>query len=218
VTGKLKKSDYISLCAGFLALVVGLYAIFGLAPDREVKSLGIFLFKILPFALASVCIAFLNADFLKKFKLHFPILLIGFLGYFAFFIPKIFFALDDFVTVYYLTLLEVPYIILLISLAVRLGGGSTETCLRLSFAMLFLMLSGIEDLAFLTVNHHTDPQWATIPDVWTWASHIKVIIGHYPTKYEAYVFIAVNVLLAVLIAFVPINKLKEKSAKNYEEI
>jgi hypothetical protein len=69
--------------------------------------------------------------------------------------------------------------------------------------MLLLMLSGLEDLAFLVVNPHTDPRWTSIPEVWTWASHMKVFIGHAPTKYEAYGFIAVHTALALLVLFLP---------------
>jgi hypothetical protein len=199
----MKKDDKIAIITGILAVIIGLYCIIYLPQDRVVRNLGIFLLKILPFALGAICISYLNTKFIYKFKLVFPSLFIGFLVIFCVFVPKIFFYLDDYYTVYYLTLIEIPFLILLLTYTFRLGGGSTSNCLRLAFSLLLIMQSGIEDLAFLKINPHTDPQWATIPDVWTWASHIAVIIGHYPTKYEAYAFIGISLALAIFIAFFP---------------
>ena len=44
---------------------------------------------------------------------------------------------------------------------------------------------------------------AYIPKVWFWADHMKIFLGHYPSKNEAFVFIAVHVVLALLILFLP---------------
>lgn len=209
----MKKSDKISFLAGGIALIIGLYAIFFMPHERQVQNLGIFLFKLTPFVLAAIAIAFFDIQYLYRFRLVFPAFFIGFLIIFAVFVPKIFFHLEEFEQVYYLILMLVPFIILFITLSYRLGGGSTENCLRLAFSLLVIMLSGIEDLAFLTINPHTDPAWSTIPEVWTWASHIKVRIGHYPTKYEAYAFIAFHFALAFFIAYFPF-KVKGKGLKD----
>lgn len=212
----MKKKDKIMIIAGILAILTGVYAIFFLPQEREVTNLWIFLFKLLPFIFASVTIAFFEKDYLIRTKLLFPTFLIAFLIYFAVFIPKIFFYLDDFQLVYYYTLMEVPYIILFLVFAFRMGGGTTVSTIKLALFLLLIMLSGIEDLAFLTVNNHTDPQWKTIPDIWTWASHIKVRIGHFPTKYEAYGFIVIHFILAFIVAYVPFDKVIKKIRKNYE--
>jgi hypothetical protein len=84
-----------------------------------------------------------------------------------------------------------------------LGGGRRSVTLRLCAAMMALQLSGLEDLAFLTVNPQTDPKWTPIPKVWFWADHMKIFLGHYPSKNEAFAFIAVHVVLALLILFLP---------------
>jgi len=209
----MKRDDKITLIAGGIALLIGLYAIFFMPHDRQVQSLGIFLFKLLPFLLAAIAIAFFDINYLYRFKLVFPAFFIGFLIIFTVFVPKIFFHLENYEQVYYLILMLVPFIILFTTLAYRLGGGATGNCLRLALSLLVIMLSGIEDLAFLTINNHTDPAWSTIPEVWTWASHIKVRIGHYPTKYEAYAFIAFHFVLAFFIAYFPF-KLKGKQVKD----
>jgi hypothetical protein len=193
-----------SLFFGVLALFLGGFIIIVLPHDREVKSLGIFLFKLLPFIFAALSIALLDVDLVKRVKLIFPFLVMCFLVMFCIFIPRIFFYLEDFPKVYYLFLMLMPFIILTITLAYRLGGGTTGDTLRLAFILLCFMLSGIEDLAVLKVNHPTDP----IPEVWEWASHIKVWIGHYPTKYEAYAFIAFHIGLAIFIGLYPFKSFR----------
>lgn len=55
-----------SIGFGIAALAFGLFAIFALPPDREVKSLAIFLFKLLPFALAAIAIALFDPAVLGR--------------------------------------------------------------------------------------------------------------------------------------------------------
>jgi hypothetical protein len=194
----------------FLAVIAAAIVWFGLPHDREVKSLWIFLFKLVPFILAAEAVAALDVEWARRIRL--PLILIPptFLLYFLYFVPKIFFYgganSDDpasFGSLYYNVLTLTPMIILALVLAYRLGGGTAATVRRLSYGMLLLMLSGLEDLAFLVVNQHTDPAFTPIPEVWEWASHITVFIGHPPTKIEAYVFIAVHVVLALLVLASP---------------
>ncbi|GHB47822.1 hypothetical protein GCM10007094_41410 [Pseudovibrio japonicus] len=105
--------------------------------------------------------------------------------------------------VYYLTLIIVPFIILSLSLAYRIGGGSSGNTLRLSFALLLIMLSGIEDLAFFIVNTHEIGAFNPVPEVWHWVSHIEVRLGHPPSKYEVYAFIIGHFALAAFVLFYP---------------
>jgi hypothetical protein len=188
-----------------LALAAGCAAVvwFVLPHDREVKSLGIFLFKLLPFIFATEAIARLDLELARRLHLVRILIPVVFCVFFLYFVPKIFFYLDDFPTVYYHILVLTPIIIMSLTLAYRLGGGTPGNVRRIAYAMLLIMLSGLEDLAFLTVNHHTDPRWATIPDVWTWASHMTVFLGHPPTKNEAFAFIAVHVVLVLFLLAAP---------------
>ena len=48
-----------------------------------------------------------------------------------------------------------------------------------------------------------DPRFWPIPEVWTWASHMTVFLGHPPTKAEAFGFIGVHLVLAGLVLFLP---------------
>ncbi|MFC9161395.1 hypothetical protein ACFTZ8_11255 [Streptomyces fungicidicus] len=175
---------------------------FAMPHDREVKSLGILLFKLVPFVLATEAIAQLDPVWAQRIRLHL-VVPVCFLVYFCYFVPKIFFVAENHPELYYYILTLTPFVILSLVLAFRIGGGAAHLVRRLSYAMILLMLSGLEDLAFLTVNDHTDPAWQTIPEVWTWASHITVFLGHPASKYEAYAFIAVHVLLALFLLFAP---------------
>jgi hypothetical protein len=200
---------YISLIFGALALALTYYVLCHMPHDRVVKSLGVFLLKLAPFVAASLSIATLDVSFLRKERLGMMVVYALFLIIFCVFVPKIFFYHETFERLYYTILMMVPLIILALTFSFRLGGGSPLDTLRMSFGLLFLMISGIEDLAFLTINKHTDPRWATIPEIWDWASHIKVRLGHYPSKYEAYIFICVHVGIALFILFYPFKLLKK---------
>ncbi|MFF9073866.1 hypothetical protein ACF1A9_16415 [Streptomyces sp. NPDC014872] len=170
--------------------------------DREVKSLGILLFKLVPFILATEAVAQLDPAWARRIHLHLAIPLC-FLVYFIYFVPKIFFVAEDHPELYYYILTLTPFVVLSLVFSFRIGGGASHLVRRLSYAMILLMLSGVEDYAYLTVNDHTDPQWQTIPEVWNWASHMTVFIGHAPSKYEAYAFIITHLVLVVFVLFAP---------------
>jgi hypothetical protein len=203
--GPLRRSAA-SLAFAVLALGMASVVWFALPHDRQVDSAGLLLFKLTPFAAATAAIALADPQLLRRWKLHLVAIPGGFLVFFCFFVPRLFFysgSDGDFERLYYTMLTAVPFMILMLTLAYRLGGGSGGTSARLAVAMLLLMLSGLEDLAFLVVNPHTDPRWTPIPEVWTWASHMEVFLGHPPTNEEAYAFIAVHVVLALLVLFLP---------------
>ncbi|WP_310620633.1 hypothetical protein [Flexibacterium corallicola] len=192
-----------SFLFGGAALAVGLYALLVLPAEREVRNLGIFIFKLLPFFCASFAIALFPVELFSRYKLTVPLTFLCFAAFFFVFVPKMFFdvAFNEAGNLYYMTLVFTPFLILAFSAVFRLGGGSGQNTLRIALGMLCLMLSGLEDLAFLTINpHETGSKYSPIPEVWTWASHIKVRIGHYPSKYEAYAFISVHIALALVIA------------------
>ncbi|MCZ4279521.1 hypothetical protein O4H49_01950 [Kiloniella laminariae] len=200
----MSRSTKWSIFFGLCALILGGYAILFLPSEREVKSLGIFLFKLTPFSLAALAIALFDPDLFRRFRLTVPLSYLCFAVFFFFYVPKMFFdvAFREAENLYYMTLLIVPCLILAFALIHRMGGGSTGMVLRIAFGMLVLMLSGIEDLAFLTINpHEVGSKYNPIPEVWGWASHMKVRLGHFPSKYEAFAFIGVHVVLALVIAF-----------------
>lgn len=191
-----------------LAAAVVLAAViwFVLPHEQQASSAAVLLFKLTPFAFAVAAIALADVALLRRLRMDLIAIPAAFLLFFLYFVPRIFFysgSDGDFENLYYHMLTAVPIVILSLILSYRLGGGAASTTARLGFSMLLLMLSGLEDLAYLLVNPHTDPRWTPIPEVWTWASHMEVFIGHAPTKYEAYAFIAVHVLLALAVLFTP---------------
>lgn len=203
-----------TIALGAAAVIVTAIIFAFLPPQREASSLARFLFQLVPFVLAAEGIARLTLTEAHRLKLALVATPLTFLGIFCWFVPRMFFNVDDFPKFYVIVLQMVPFIILAMTLAFRLGGGPSALCRRLAAAMLLLMLSGLEDLAFLKVNHQTDPAWNHIPARWNWASHMKVFLGHYPTKYEAFAFVGVHVILAGLVLFLPARyflKLRSRS-------
>lgn len=201
------RDNVVTLIAGAVALALAAVVWFGLPHDREVSSAWLLLFKLTPFVAASIAVAWLDRTWARRLNLHLFALPACFLIFFCYFVPKLFFFAGDgdtFGPMYYHMLTLVPFIILTMVLSYRLGGGSRGGVLRIAFALLLLQLSGLEDLAYITVNDHpADSKYASIPEVWDWASHMTVFIGHPPTKNQAFAFIAVHVVLALLVLFVP---------------
>jgi hypothetical protein len=176
---------------------------FGLPHSREIQNLGELLLKLVPFVLAVEAIAHMRLSDRVRRALALAAVPVCFLVYFTNFVPRIFFENGQGRSVYFLLLTVTPFIILSLVLAYRLGGGSGGMARRLGYAMILLQLSGLEDLAYLTVNPHTDPEWTSIPAVWEWADHMTVFVGRPLTKNEAFVFIAIHVVLALLILTLP---------------
>ncbi|MFF9793153.1 hypothetical protein [Streptomyces bacillaris] len=185
-----------------LALAFASVVWFVMPHDREVKSLGIMLFKLVPFILATEALAQLDPEWAQKLRLHLFAPLC-FMLYFLYFVPKIFFHAENHPELYYYVLTLTPFLILTFLFCFRIGGGAAHLVRRLGYAMLLIMLSGLEDLAYLTINEHTDPQWQTIPEVWTWASHMTVRLGHPASKYEAFALIITHVVLALFVLLAP---------------
>jgi hypothetical protein len=198
------RANRVTLVAGAVAFALAAAVAFGMKPSRDLTSLWVLLVKLTPFVAASVAIAWLNLDWSRRLRLHLVLPPVCFLVFFTYFVPKIFYYhnVENFDLLYYTVLVLVPFVILSLVLSARLGGASTGTVLRLAGAMILLQLSGIEDLAYVTVAT-TAGLMPGIPRVWAWADHITVFIGHPPTRNEAFAFIGVHIVLAVLVLTVP---------------
>ncbi|MFN2468237.1 MAG: hypothetical protein ABR521_08950 [Gaiellaceae bacterium] len=189
-----------------LAAVVSAALVWLLFPhQQQLGSVWALFARLVPFLLATEAIARIDVELVERLHLRLVTLAATFLVFLCYFAPRIFFLSSSgtFPQLYYLVITMLPYTVLALVLCYRLGGGLAGTCRRLSYGLLLLMLSGLEDLAFLTINPHTDARFATIPDRWTWASHINVFFGRPVTKYEAFAFIAAHVVLALLVLFLP---------------
>jgi hypothetical protein len=198
------RANAVTLAATAAALVLAGIVWQTMTHTQEISSVWTLLFKLTPFVAASVGIAWLDLGWARRLRLNLIGVPASFLVVFCVFVPRSFFyARQPGDEHYYTVLTMVPFIILALSFAYRLGGGSRGTTLRLAFAMLLLQLSGLEDLAYLTLNPHRPPNFTSIPEVWTWAAHITVFLGHPATKTQAYIFITVHVVLALLVLFLP---------------
>jgi len=187
-----------------VAAVAGAVVVWLALPrEREVGSVWELLAKLVPFVLATEAIARLDGDLARRRWLARLALPAAFLVFFCWFVPKIFYYNEQFDRLYYYVLTLTPFVVLSLALAYRLGGGTSGEVRRVAYASLLLMLSGLEDLAFLILSPHTDPRFWPIPEVWTWASHMTVFLGHPPTKAEAFAFITVHVALAGLVLLLP---------------
>lgn len=198
------RENAVALVSFGIAAALALYILLVLPPDREVKSLGIFLFKLLPFIFASLAIATVQRAWLIRWQMHYLLVAAAFLGFFCYLVPKIIFHRQEFAELYYVLLVTTPYVILALVLSFRMGGGASGPTFRLAIALLLLMVSGLEDLAFFTVNY--DPSWYPLPEVWDWVTHIAVRIGHPPTRNEIVVFAIVHVLLALFVLYFPFER------------
>ncbi len=198
------RANATTLALVLLALVLAGIIWSAVPHQHKITSVWLFLFQLTPFMAAAGAIAWLDVGWARRLNMHLYLVPAAFLAMFCFFVPRIFFyAGRDSDQLYYHMLTLVPLIILSLCLSYRLGGGTRNGTLRLGGALLLLQLSGLEDLAYIKVNPQTSPAFQHVPDVWTWAYHMSVFIGHAPTKYQAYTFIAIHVILALLVLFLP---------------
>ncbi|NRQ38767.1 hypothetical protein HII36_44135 [Nonomuraea sp. NN258] len=200
------RSNRVALLLTALAVALAAVVRFVLPYEREISSVWMLLVKLTPQLAACAAVAWLDVDWARRLRLHLialPAIFLAFLGYF---VPQTFMTALDMVDgtaafedLYLHVVVFVPFIIVALALAYRLGGGSREGVLRVGAAMTILQMSGLEDLVAVLLNSRLDG----IPEVWDWAHHITVRLGHVASRNEAYAFIAAHLLLAVLTLALP---------------
>lgn len=169
---------------------------------NDVENLGSFLFALVPFVLAVEAVALFPRSWSRIWWLPALAATLCFVVVMGVFAPRMFASHvnADFDAFYALMRMLVPFVILSLALALRLGGGSGGVVRRASYASLLVMLSGLEDLMFQVWEGNP------IPDKWEWAEHITVRLGHVASSTEAFIFIGAHLVLALLILFVPTPK------------
>jgi hypothetical protein len=194
------------------ALITGALVWLFAPHGQQLGSVWVLLAKLVPFFLAVEAIVRVDVDLVRRLNLTLVVMALSFGVFLCYFAPRIFFlsSFGTFAQVYFLVITMLPFAVLAFVLCFRLGGAAASQCRRLAYGLLLLMLSGLEDLAFLTINHQVDPRFKSIPEHWTWASHINVFFGRPVTKYEAYGFITVHVVAAVLVLLVPARWLRPR--------
>lgn len=184
------------------------FAVHELVPN-DVENLGSFLFALIPFVLAAEAVAAFPRSWARLRLVPAFLATLTFVVMMGGFAPLMFgrFVEEDFDGFYALMRMVMPFFILAVALALRLGGGTGGQVRRTTYASLLVMLSGLEDLMFQI--------WAgnPIPDRWDWAEHITVRLGHVASQNEAFVFIGVHLLLALLILLVPLPRRRSRTSK-----
>ncbi|NUW39722.1 hypothetical protein [Nonomuraea rhodomycinica] len=195
-----------ALLMGAVALALAGLVRFVIPYERDITSVWMLLVKLTPQLAACLAVAWLDVAWARWLRLHLVALPAIFLGFLCYFVPKTFMtALDmvdgtaEFEDLYLHVVVFVPFLIIGLVLAYRAGGGSREGVLRLGAAMTILQMSGLEDLMAVLMNRRLNG----IPEVWDWAHHMTVRLGHPATRGEAYAFIVVHVVLAVLALALP---------------
>ncbi|MEV4546892.1 hypothetical protein ACI2LC_40165 [Nonomuraea wenchangensis] len=200
------RANRVTLVMGVVAVALAGLVRFVLPYEQDITTLWGFLVKLTPQLAAIVAVAWLDVETARRLRLHLVVLPALFLGFLLYFVPATFIRAMDiedgsgtFEDLYLHVVVFVPFLIVALLVAYRLGGGSREGVLRTGAAMSILHVSGLEDLVAVSMNRRLDG----IPEVWAWADHITVRIGHPATKVEAYAFIAAHVVAALLVLFLP---------------
>lgn len=205
-TSSFWRDNRVTLTAGAAAVALAALVRFVIPYEREITSLWMLLVKLTPQIAAVVAVAWLDVAWARRFRLHLVALPAIFLAFLCYFVPMTFMTALDMVDgtavfedLYLHVVVFVPFMIVALVLSYRLGGGSREGALRIGAASTILQMSGLEDLMAVLMNSRLDG----IPEVWDWAHHMTVRLGHPASRGEAYAFIAVHVVLAIAVLVLP---------------
>lgn len=176
-------------------------AVHELVPN-DVENLGSFLFALLPFVLAAEAVARFPMAWRAVWWVPATLVTGTFTVVMAGFAPLMFGSVvdNDFDRFYGQMRILVVFLILALVLGLRLGGATAAQVRRGAYACLLVMLSGLEDLMFQVWRGQD------IPDKWEWAEHITVRLGHVASQNEAFVFIGVHLVLALVVLLVPFRR------------
>jgi len=202
-TGLLRRSAWLLpavVAAGLSVLIMVV-----LPPDRTIDNVFEWAFRISPVCFAVVAIALFPPKSGRNLVLL-ALLIVGYMGVMdTFIITRILEFADAadqdaaFPRLYQMTIFLDAFVVLTAIFGYRLGGAKTEKILRLGFAGILVLVSGLNDLTFYFSYPWPDGR----PDRLTWASHIAIFVGGTPTPTAAIIFCAVHLLLAAAIIVVP---------------
>jgi len=192
------------------ALVITALVMVVLPPDETLDDPAEFAFKLSPFVLAVAAVALLPR--LRKAP---ALLLLAVFVYMAYLDTELVLRIqqygrvaptDDgaFRPIYQFELFVTTFIVLFGLLAFRLGGARTVTVLKTGLAAVLVVISGLNDVTFWMLNN----VWSTgqRPDTLPWASHMIVFVGRPPSIPVAVTFISVHLVLAAVVASLPLGR------------
>ncbi len=189
---------------------------------REVVSLGVFLPKLLALILMAFAVAFFPNGWKYRY-LVVVLMIFGFLvpyenalswGWFGTYPDQLFnelftpfgqdrhFFINELWTAFYVMLL--PSIILGVSLAFRIGGGSTEHTLKVSLSGLLVYFSCLNIFVFQTIFHL---RWGfEYSKEASWVYHVSFFIGRNPMMSELVYWFCAFIVLVILLNLAPLGK------------
>lgn len=199
--------------------VVTLFIMFVLPPSRTIDNLLTFAFKTLPLVTAVIAIAL----FPKVHSWRHWLLLLGVIFYMGYVDSAFILQIDQlaeataiseaaadaqFPAFYTFNLFVNSFTMLLALFAYRLGGGPSVRVLKLGFAAILVMLSGLNDLTMWVMYPWPGGER---PFIFHWASHVEVFIGQPPNLYHMIAFLAVHLILATIILLLPLQRWLQRS-------
>lgn len=188
-----------SVVLAVLTLVSAVVVLVAFPQEQSIANAGVFIGHLVPFVLGAETIASLRPEWFGRWRLREVAQVGSFVLVFCYFVPRMFdrSLSGDSDGFYYLMLTLVPLLILSFVLHARLSGARPAIVRRAAYGNILIMLSGIEDALFWVWRGDA------IPRRWDWADHITVLIGHIASRTEAFVFIGVHLVLAVLVFTLP---------------
>jgi hypothetical protein len=204
------------LAPGVAGLALTLLIMVVLPPDRTLHGPQDFLLKVSPLVLAVLTIALFPRGAGGAGAAALGLLVLGFVFYLGFidsaFVVQVGYLVEaategrggeQFDAFYRFAIFVNAYTVLSAVFAYRLGGAAAARALKLGGAGVLLLVSGLNDLTMWLMYPWPDGQR---PEVFSWASHVSVFIGHPPTLPEMLLFLAAHLLLVALLLALPLQR------------
>lgn len=186
-----------------------------LPPDQTLDSPAELVLRLSPFVLAVLSVALL-----PRWRVAPLLMLLGVLAWMSVLDTELVLRIQEygrtvatdeeaFQPVYQFELFVTTFVVLFGLLGLRLGGARTTTVLKTGIAAVLVVISGLNDLTFWALND----VWSAghRPDHLAWASHIAVLTGGSPSVPVAVGFLAVHLVLAAVVAALPLGRWVDRS-------
>jgi hypothetical protein len=190
-------------------------------PDRTLHNLGDYVVKVCPL----ICGVLTAALFPRRGAWTPGLIVLGFIFYMGFIDSAFFIQVShlidaalaqhgraQFAAYYRFSLFVDAFVVLFALFAFRLGGGSTAWVLKLGFAGILVLTSGLNDLTMWIMYPWPRGQR---PSTFDWASHVTVFIGHTPHLQDMVGFLAAHLLLIAAILSLPVQRWLDRASATY---
>jgi hypothetical protein len=193
------------LLAGVAGGALTLLIMVVLPPDRSIDNAGDFLLKTAPLVLAVLAIGGFPQRPGPGVALL-GLVVVGYMGLvdslYVIRVVDLADAADQataFPAFYQFAIFVNAFTVLAVLFGYRLGGAPSGRVLRLGFASILVLISGLNDITFFYIYDWPEGR----PTRFTWASHITVFVGSPASPLVAIIFCAVHLVLAAAVLVVP---------------